>query len=252
MKVCVVGLGTIGTPTIQYIHAHDFQVYGYDLIRKSIDGVKTFTDWNEVPNADIYVVAVSSDSVENVCEKLSKKDRDSFVSIESTVRVGTCRKISDAFGLQALVHCPHRYWVDDPLNHGIRQLRVIGAVNEGSLETGLRFYRSLEIPLHVCSTIEVAETCKIAENAYRFVQIAFAEELRRICVSNKISFEEVREACNTKWNTLILEARDGIFGSCLPKDIRYLKPLADETPLLDGAILTDEIYRKSRKTKRAA
>jgi UDP-N-acetyl-D-mannosaminuronate dehydrogenase len=247
MKVCVIGLGTIGTPTIKYIHEHGFEAYGYDLTKKSLDGIKTFTDWERVPKPDIYVVTVSSDNVENVCREISSKDKSSFVAIESTAPVGTCRKIVKKFGLQALVHCPHRYWVDDPVNRGIRQLRVIGAINEQSLERGLEFYRSLDIPLHICPTIEIAEMCKIAENANRFVQIAFAEELKIICEENKISFNEVKKACNTKWNTEIFEAREGIFGSCLPKDIKYLKLVATRSPLIDGAILTDEIYRKRIK-----
>ena len=247
MKVCVIGLGTIGTSTIKYIHEHGFEAYGYDLIEKSLDGIKTFTDWERVPKSDIYVVTVSSDNVENVCKEISSKDKSSFVAIESTVPVGTCRKIVETFGLQALVHCPHRYWEGDPVNHGIRQLRVIGAINEQSLERGLEFYRSLDIPLHVCPTIENAEMCKIAENANRFVQIAFAEELKMICEEKKISFNELRKACNTKWNIDIFEAREGILGSCLPKDVRYLKLLTSRSPLIDGAILADEIYRKRRK-----
>jgi UDP-N-acetyl-D-mannosaminuronate dehydrogenase len=247
MRVCVVGLGTIGTPTVKYIHEHGFEACGYDLTEKSLDGIETFTDWERVPESDIYVVAVTSDNVENVCKEISSKDKGSFVAIESTVRVGACRKIVETFGLQALVHCPHRYWEEDPVNHGVRQLRVIGAINEQSLERGLEFYRSLDIPLHVCPTIEIAEMCKIAENAKRFVQIAFSEELKMICEEKKISFDEVRKACNTKWNIEILEAREGIFGSCLPKDIRYLKLLTSRSPLIDGAILTDEIYQKRRK-----
>ena len=244
MRVCVVGLGTIGMPTIKYIHEHGFEACGYDLTKKSLDGIETFTDWKMVPESDIYVVAVTSDNVENVCREISSRDKSSFVSIESTVRVGTCRKIVETFGLRSLVHCPHRYWDEDPVNHGVRQLRVIGATNERSLERGLEFYRSLDIPLHICSTIEIAEMCKIAENAKRFVQIAFSEELKMICEERKIPFDEVRKACNTKWNIEILEARQGIFGSCLPKDIGFLSRLADRSPLLDGAISTDQNYRK--------
>jgi UDP-N-acetyl-D-mannosaminuronate dehydrogenase len=247
MKVCVVGLGTIGTPTAKYIHEHGFETYGYDLAKKSLDKIRTFTHWKRVPESDIYVVAVASDNVEHVCKEISSRDKSSFVVIESTVRVGTCREISETFGLQALVHCPHRYWDEDPVNHGVRQLRVIGAINGQSLERGLEFYRSLDIPLHVCPTIEIAEICKIAENAKRYVQIAFSEELKMICEENEIPFEEVRKACNTKWNIEILEAREGIFGSCLPKDIRYLKLLTSRSPLIDGAISTDEIFRKQTK-----
>jgi UDP-N-acetyl-D-mannosaminuronic acid dehydrogenase len=176
-----------------------------------------------------------------------------LVSIESTIVPGTSRKIYENIFNKSinLVHVPHRYWAGDPVKHGVRQLRVIGAVNQGSLEVGIKFYRDmLDIPLHVCSSIEVAEMCKIAENAYRYVQIAFAEELRMICETLGLSFNEVREACNTKWNVEILEARDGIGGHCLPKDIRYLSSLTIHNTLLKGAIKADEEYRKWLSGKR--
>lgn len=144
----------------------------------------------------------------------------------------------------------YRITVEVARTHGIKQQRVIGAVNKQSLKKGLEFYHDLAIPVHVCPTIEIAEMCKIAENAYRFVQIAFAEKLRRICEDKNISFEEVRTACNTKWNTQILGAREGIVGSCLPKDVRYLKNMAKNVPLIEGAIITDEIYKKWIRTSR--
>jgi len=238
------------------MHEHGMQTYGYDLVKKSIAGIETYTEWKRVPKPDAYVITVSSDSVEDVCKMISEKDRRSFVSVESTVKVGTCRKISNKFGLRTLVHCPERYWVEEPKTHGVRQLRVIGAINEQSLEKGLEFYRALDIPVHVCSDIEVAEACKITENAYRFVQIAFAEELKRICEDRGIPFEDLRTACNTKWNIQILEARDGIYGSCLPKDTGYLKAMAGNAliPLIEGAIASDEFYKKwveelKRKTR---
>jgi UDP-N-acetyl-D-mannosaminuronate dehydrogenase len=85
---------------------------------------------------------------------------------------------------------------------------------------------------------------KITENAYRYVQIAFAEELRMACEALGLDFNEVREACNTKWNVEILEAREGIGGHCLPKDIRYLSSLTIHNTLLKAAIKADEEYRK--------
>ena len=250
MKVCVIGLGTVGTPTASFIHEHGFQVCGYDLREKSIEGVDTFTNWDKVPRSDIFVVSVSSESVESVCRKIAETHKKSLVLVESTVQVGTCRRISDAFNLNILAHCPHRYWAEEPINHGVRQLRVIGALNEESLEKAMGFYRLLDIPLHMCPTIEVAEMCKIAENANRFVRIAFAEELRMICEAKGIPFNEVRKACNTKWNTEILEAREGILGSCLPKDTRYLKNLADHSTLINAAILTEEVWRKRQKIEK--
>jgi len=246
MNVCILGLGNIGLPVVEYISQHGFQVYGYDIVDKSVKGVETFTDWALVPPCDVYVVSVLSNSVEAVCKKISSKNRHSLVCIESTVPLGTCRKIAASLDLSMLVHCPHRLWVEDLLNHGVRQLRVFGALNEESAQRGLEFYRSLDIPLHICASLELAEMCKIAENSYRFVQIAFAEELRMICELKGIPFDEVRTACNTKWNIEILEAREGILGECLPKDTTYLRLLVDQAPLLEGAVLTDKQYKTWR------
>ncbi len=245
MRVCVLGLGIIGTANIEYIHEQGIQVCGYDLIKKSMDTIETFTDWSAVPKSDVYVVTVSSDQVEDACKMIAEKANSSLTSIESTVQTGTCRKISDTLGLQTLVHCPERYWAEDPVAHGIRQKRVIGGINEQSLKKGLEFYSALDIPLHVCSSIEVAETCKIAENAYRFVQIAYAEELGRICEGIGVSFDDLRAACNTKWNIEIPEAREGIYGKCLPKDTGYVRTMAEKVqkPLVEGAVLSDGIYK---------
>jgi len=96
----------------------------------------------------------------------------------------------------------------------------------------------------------VAEMCKIAENAYRYVQIAFAEELKMVCEECGLNFDDVRKACNTKWNIEILEARDGISGHCLPKDIRYVTSLTTFNTLMKGALTVDEQYREWLKNRK--
>ena len=82
------------------------------------------------------------------------------------------------------------------------------------------FHRSLGIPMYSVSNIEIAETTKVVENAHRYLQIAFAEELYLYCQANNINFPELRDALNTKWNVEILEPREGIGGHCLPKDTK--------------------------------
>jgi len=249
MKVCVIGLGTIGEPTAEHIHKHGFNVIGYDIIKKNLEDIETFVDWRQVPPCSIYVVTVTSDRVEDVCKLISKRDKKSFVLIESTVPVGTCRNIAKNHGLINVAHCPHRFWSEDPVNHGIKQLRVIGAINQECLEAAHKFYAKLDITLHACSSIEVAELTKISENAYRYVQIAFAEELKMICEEHNIPFEETREACNTKWNIDLLEARDGISGLCLPQDIRFLNRLSRQLSVLDGAIVSNRHYKRRLKNE---
>jgi len=267
MKACVLGLGEIGLPTALYIKKKRFETWGYDIkeaavVRAKKNGISATTNWDEIPPADIYVVTVSTllkggfadlTPVFNVCEKIANKRKPaSLISIESTVIPGTCRKIYEKiFKKKAyLIHIPHRYWAGDPENYGVKQLRVIGGINVESLEKGQDiFEKQLKIPLFAVSPIEIAEMSKITENAYRYVQIAFAEELKQMCHELGLSFEDVRKACNTKWNIEILEAREGIGGHCLPKDIRYLASLTPHNVLLRSAIIVDHKYRQWLKKK---
>jgi nucleotide sugar dehydrogenase len=253
-RVCVIGLGVVGYPTAEYISEQGFQVSGYDVLHKNSDKFFTTTRFDEVPkDTDIFIITVSTGinrgepdltNLYDACEKISTANPDSLVCVESTVPVGTCREISKKFGLPNFVHVPHRYWTQNPKEFGVRQTRVFGAVNDRSLEEGQRFYNKLSIPLCVVPEIEIAEMSKIAENAYVYVNIAFAESLRMVCEDLGLKYGCVRDACNTKWNIELMEARDGIWGACLPKDIRYLLFHSSSDPLLAGAIRADAKYKK--------
>ncbi|HIH97022.1 MAG TPA: hypothetical protein HA348_06055 [Thermoplasmata archaeon] len=254
-KVCVIGLGNVGLPTAYCIHEQGFSLYGYDIDKRKTSGLNPITassDWSQIPSCDAYIVCVDTgwkngkpdmSNIFDVCRKVAMKEKGHMplLSIESTVAPGTCRKVAEMFDDVYLVHVPHRFWAKDQEKHGVLQERVVGALNHESLIKAKNFYESLGIPLYPVSGLEVAELIKITENAYRFVQIAFVEQLRLLCESQSISFEEIRKGANTKWNVSLLEARDGIKGECLPKDIRYLANLG-AAPLLLGAVETDKKY----------
>ena len=108
---------------------------------------------------------------------------------------------------------------------------------------------TLAIPIHPVSSVEVAELSKIVENAHRYLQIAFAEELYLYCKSNSISFFELRESLNTKWNVEVLEPRDGIGGHCLPKDTKMFVNSSNtiKSKILQAAMEIDEDYREYRR-----
>jgi nucleotide sugar dehydrogenase len=264
LQVCVVGLGQIGFPVAQYMLGKGAEVYGYDINGNAVKaavktGVKATTNWNDMPPVDIYIVSVTTSqtakgypdlgAVFDVCAKIAAKAKPTaLLSIESTIVPGTSRKIFNEIfhGKIRLVHVPHRYWADEPEKHGVNQLRVIGAADEASMTAGLNFYNQiLGIPLFQVSTLEVAEMCKIAENSHRHLQIAYAEELKLITVELGMDFNELRAAMNTKWNVDLLEARQGIGGHCLPKDIHYVISIAHEkASLLQAAVKVDQNYRE--------
>src|SRR5215831_17268228 len=102
--------------------------------------------------------------------------------------------------------------------------------------------------MHPVSEVELAEITKIAENAHRYLQIAFAEELYLYCQANNIKFSELRDALNTKWNVEILEPREGIGRHCLPKDTKMFLESSKSiiSKILVAAMEVDEHYKRYR------
>jgi len=262
MKVCVIGLGQIGFPVAQYIQAKGLDVYGYDINPATVDravkegNFKASSIWSQVPKADVYIISVTTGQINEqpdlsavfeVSKKIAEHAKpETLVAIESTILPGTSKKIfEETFkGKVKLVHAPHRYWADQADKYGVNQVRVIGAVNQESLNAGMNFYKDqLGIPMHKVSAVEVAEMCKITENSHRYLQIAFAEDLKMMCSRIGMNFAELREAMNTKWNVDLPEARDGIGRHCLPKDIRYVTSLTPSI-LLSSAMEVDKKYRE--------
>jgi UDP-N-acetyl-D-mannosaminuronate dehydrogenase len=111
--------------------------------------------------------------------------------------------------------------------------------------------KSLGIPMHPVSKIEIAEVTKIIENAHRYLQIAFAEDLYLYCQANNINFSELRDALNTKWNVNILEPREGIGGHCLPKDTKMFLHSSKtiKSKILTAAVEVDQDYRRYRQAR---
>ena len=117
----------------------------------------------------------------------------------------------------------------------------------------INYTPNLGISLHPVSDVEIAEITKIAENAHRYLQIAFAEDIYLYCQANSINFPELREALNTKWNVEILEPRDGIGGHCLPKDTKMFlqssKSVAASSRILKASMEVDEEYKRYRLSR---
>src|SRR5215208_1497282 len=110
---------------------------------------------------------------------------------------------------------------------------------------------SLGIPMHPVSDIEIAELTKIIENAHRYLQIAFAEDLYLYCQANNTNFAELRDSLNTKWNVNILEPREGIGGHCLPKDTTMFlnSSKSIKSKIIEAAIQADAEYRMYRENR---
>jgi UDP-N-acetyl-D-mannosaminuronic acid dehydrogenase len=189
------------------------------------------------------------DGLYEVVDRIAKEGKQgALVGIDSTIPKGTARRIAGILKDRLhVVHVPHRYFGPEKKEHGVNQIRVIGAVDEEAMKAGKEFYGDiLGVPLHEVKTVESAELCKIVENSYRFLEIAFAEELKMVCDNSGIDFGDLRTAINTKWNTKIMEPRTGIGGHCLPKDSQMFLDFSKdqfESKIIEIAKLVDHKYR---------
>ncbi len=259
-SVCIVGLGAVGGPTARFFAGTGVPTYGCDINPKAadaLDGVltETSTSLEWLPPADLYIVTVDTgfrgeepitSSVFKACAAIAARTTPKLVSIESTVPIGTCARIHEEVfhGSVPLVHIPHRWWFEDEANHGVRQTRVVGGTEPAAVQMAVDFYGSVGIPLVPVAELRIAELTKAAENTDRYLKIAYAELLKMICDDNGMDFEELRRSMNTKWNVEMLEAREGIGGTCLPKDILYVKAASPmRCHILDGARAVDAMYR---------
>jgi nucleotide sugar dehydrogenase len=290
-RVLVIGLGQLGLPVAKYIKQRgEFDVYGYDISSKAMDraqttaGIKKATNFSDF---DVYILCISTHKPEDmfspqiegllsIIDKISKEAKNgALVSIESTIPKGTSKKVFEMLNHRLHVaHAPHRWYALEEQEHGVNQVRVIGGVCDCCLKVAMYFYdgrsenmnnsssfsssneekskaKSLGIPMHPVSDIEIAELAKIIENADRYLQIAFAEDLYIYCQANNISFPELRDAVNTKWNVHILEPREGIGGHCLPKDTKMFLQSSKsiKSKILQAAIEVDQDYRRYRESR---
>jgi UDP-N-acetyl-D-mannosaminuronic acid dehydrogenase len=290
-KVLIIGLGQLGLPVAKYIKQRGgFDVYGYDISSKAMDraqttaGIKKATNFSDF---DVYILCISTHKAEDmfspqiegllsIIDKISKEAKNgALVSIESTIPKGTSKKVFEMLNHRLHVaHAPHRWYALEEQEHGVNQVRVIGGVCDCCLKVAMYFYdgrsenmnnsssssssneekskaKSLGIPMHPVSDIEIAELAKIIENADRYLQIAFAEDLYIYCQANNISFPELRDAVNTKWNVHILEPREGIGGHCLPKDTKMFLQSSKsiKSKILQAAIEVDQDYRRYRQAR---
>ncbi|MEO9276529.1 MAG: NAD(P)-binding domain-containing protein [Nitrososphaera sp.] len=263
-KILIIGLGQIGYSNAEYMTSLGLKVDGYDISEKAVkqalkDGI--IQNYSEnFENYDYYIICISTHNPENmfvpyldgmyqIIQKISVEGKKgALVGIDSTITAGTCEKIIEILKHRLhVVHVPHRFYIHEKKEHGVCQTRVLGGCGTCCINEAIGFYGDkLNIPLHIVQSVRVAELTKTVENSYRFLEIAFAEELKMICDYTDVDFKELRESINTKWNIHILDARDGIGGHCLPKDSQMFLEFSNNvvvTSLVRAAKMIDQQYR---------
>ena len=219
-----------------------FKEKGLDeLFKAALDsGVKFTTEYQVT---DTYIV-----SVPTPYDKFSKKidavyvinavkevmrvcPKGATVVIESTVSPGTIdkfvRPVVEENGFKIgedinLVHAPERIIPGNMVYELLHNNRTIGADDKAVGEKIKELYASFCQGDIVVTDIKTAEMTKVIENTFRAVNIAFANELAKICRHDGMDVYEIIKICNMHPRVNILNPGPGVGGHCISVDPWFL------------------------------
>jgi UDP-N-acetyl-D-mannosaminuronic acid dehydrogenase len=178
---------------------------------------------------DLSYVEAATRSIAPVLRK------GNLVIVESTIPVGTTEQV--ARWIEALrpdltcarrgsaslpdifvAHCPERVLPGHMLKELVENDRVIGGVCQASAEAGRAFYQRFVTGDCVVTDTRTAELCKLSENSFRDLNIAFANELAEICEDFGIDAWELISLANRHPRVNILKPGPGVGGHCIAVD----------------------------------
>lgn len=171
-----------------------------------------------------YVVAALK-NVMAVCPK------GATVVIESTISPGTIdrfvRPIVESNGFTIgvdinLVHAPERIIPGNMVYELKHNSRTIGADDVAIGEQVKKVYASFCEGEIVVTDIRTAEMTKVVENTFRDINIAFANELAKICRSDNMNVYEIIRIANKHPRVNILSPGPGVGGHCISVDPWFL------------------------------
>ncbi|HPP74466.1 MAG TPA: UDP-N-acetyl-D-mannosamine dehydrogenase [Armatimonadota bacterium] len=202
--------------------------------------------------ADIFLVAVPTPITEEKTADLSYVEsairsvvpvvqKGNLVIVESTIPPGTTEgvvsKILTESGLVIgedlyVAHCPERVLPGRILEELVNNDRVIGGINRESALAARQFYEEFVRGALFLTNARTAEMVKLVENAYRDVNIAFANELSLMCSHLGVNVWDVIDFANRHPRVNILRPGPGVGGHCIAVDPWFLVEKAPQSTSL--------------------
>jgi len=180
-------------------------------------------------------------ATETICPLIEKGN---LIILESTSPPGTTEMVAKIVtkntGLSRdevhFANAPERVLPGKILREVVENDRIIGGLNDASTEACAKFYETfVSGELHLTSA-RTAETAKLVENAFRDVNIAFANELSRLSEDLGLDVWRVIELANKHPRVNILSPGPGVGGHCIAVDPWFLVHASPEsTPLIRTA-----------------
>jgi UDP-N-acetyl-D-mannosaminuronic acid dehydrogenase len=205
--------------------------------------------------ADVFVIAVPTpfgeahapdmSFVQAACRSLAPVlAKGNLVILESTSPVGATAKISQqlaelrpdlAVAGQAdgaadvmIAYCPERVLPGKILQELVENDRIIGGMTPACSQAALAFYSLFVTGRCVVTDARTAEMCKLTENSFRDVNIAFANELSILCDKFGIDVWELIRLANRHPRVNILQPGVGVGGHCIAVDPWFIVHSAEK------------------------
>jgi len=235
--------------------------------------------YSEPISSDVYIITVPTplkqdnspdvsyveEAIKNIAPVLNKNN---LIIIESTSPIGTSKKMSRilkklrpdlGFPHEDLnevdiniAYCPERVIPGNTLNELISNDRVIGGITDKCANKASNFYSKIITGKCYKTSAETAELSKLAENSFRDVNIAFANELSMICDENNINPWELIEIANKHPRVNILQPGPGVGGHCIAVDPWFIVTNSNVARLIQQArevnlYKTEYVFKKLEK-----
>ena len=196
--------------------------------------------------ANVFIVAVPTpfigdkhepdlSYIENVAKAIAPVlEKGNLVILESTSPVGTTDKLASwlakarqdltfpqqngNFADIKVAYCPERVLPGYVLQELVSNVRVIGGMSNACSQLAVKLYKTFVKGECILTTSRTAEMAKLTENAFRDVNIAFANELSLICEKLKINVWELIKLSNKHPRVNILKPGPGVGGHCIAVD----------------------------------
>lgn len=208
--------------------------------RAAANKIRFTSDYSK---ADVYIVAVPTPYIKKdkkvdasyvkdaVGEVLAICEKGAIIVVESTISPGTIerqiRPLIEEHGKKYgedvhLVHAPERIIPGSMIKELENNNRTIGADNEDIGRAIARLYKTFCKGEIAITDIKTAEMTKVVENTYRDINIAFANELAKICRMDNMDVYEIIRIANMHPRVNILSPGPGVGGHCISVDPWFL------------------------------